>query len=139
MPSFATPPMPAAPRMGRIMKSIKTARGVMSEHHNCIDCGVNTAPGWETRERIDEMLRAGYLRADPDHLGKCIFGEHTEIYIVHNKVWADAGMEGYGGCLCIGCLEARLRRKLRPKDFPRSHPFSRMPGSERLLDRRGEL
>jgi hypothetical protein len=45
-----------------------------------------------------------------------------------------AGMEPYGGCLCVGCLE-----KLKPKDFPRSHPFNNpgMPCTERLRDRRG--
>ena len=117
----------------------KTAKGVMSEHHNCIDCGINTAPGTETREAVDNMLRAGALRADPDKLGMCHYGERTEVYIVHNKVWEQAGMKPYGGCLCIGCLETRLGRRLTPDDFPRRHPFNSLPGTERLLDRRGDL
>jgi hypothetical protein len=33
-------------------------------------------------------------------------------------------MEPYGGCLCIGCLERRIGRKLKPKDFERNHPFN---------------
>jgi hypothetical protein len=47
-------------------------------------------------------------------------------------------MEPFGGCLCIGCLEERLARKLKAKDFPRDHPFndSRMPASPRLRERR---
>ena len=117
----------------------KTAKGVMSEHHNCIDCGVNTAPGCATREQVDNMLRASVLRADPDKLDTITFGEHTEQYFVHDKVWKQAGMEPWGGCLCIGCLEKRLGRRLRPKDFVRSHPFNQLPGTERLLDRRGDL
>ena len=32
-------------------------------------------------------------------------------------------MEPYGGCLCIGCLEKRIGRKLKPKDFP-DHPLT---------------
>jgi len=46
-------------------------------------------------------------------------------------------MEGWGGCLCIGCLEKRIGRRLKPKDFLRDHPFNLMPGTQRLLERRG--
>ena len=49
-------------------------------------------------------------------------------------------MEPYGGCLCIGCLERRIGRKLKPKDFERNHPFnnSGLLCTERLRDRRGD-
>ena len=46
-----------------------------------------------------------------------------------------AGMEPYGGCLCIGCLEKRIGRVLAPRDFP-DHPFRLLPGTKRLLERR---
>jgi len=118
------------------MFKVKTAKGVMSEHSNCIDCGINTHPGTQTREQVDEMLRAGALRAEPDKLGMVTYDENTELYMVRDKVWKAAGMEPYGGCLCIGCLEKRLGRKLRPKDFT-DHAFNRLPGTARLLDRRG--
>ena len=52
-----------------------------------------------------------------------------------NTVWKAAGMEPMGGCLCVGCLEKRLGRRLRPKDFTR-HPFNTMPGTKRLTERR---
>jgi hypothetical protein len=45
-------------------------------------------------------------------------------------------MEGYGGCLCVGCLERRIGRVLRPEDFP-PHPFLHLPGTRRLLERQG--
>jgi hypothetical protein len=47
-------------------------------------------------------------------------------------------MKPEGGCLCIGCLEKRLGRRLKPKDFPRDHPLNdvRVPGTERLRRRR---
>jgi hypothetical protein len=35
--------------------------------------------------------------------------------MVHNEVWASAGMEK--GFLCIGCLEKRIDRKLDFADF----------------------
>jgi hypothetical protein len=38
-----------------------------------------------------------------------------EYYMVHNTVWSCAQMKG--GFLCVGCLEARLGRKLEPCDF----------------------
>ena len=56
-----------------------------------------------------------------------------EAYMVRNTVWKAAGMEPMGGCLCVVCLEKRLGRRLRPKDFTR-YPFDAR--TERLLDRR---
>ena len=43
------------------------------------------------------------------------------------------------GCLCIGCLEKRIGRRLKPKDFLRGDPFNDdlLPGTPRLLKRRG--
>jgi hypothetical protein len=48
-------------------------------------------------------------------------------------------MQPWGGCLCIACLEKRLVRRLKPKDFDHDHLFNsaRIPGTRRLLDRRG--
>jgi hypothetical protein len=62
----------------------------------------------------------------------------SEVYIVRDEIWKAAGIEPYGGCLCIGCLEKRIGRKLKPKDFPK-HPFNdpRLPCTKRLRDRRG--
>jgi ribosomal protein L34E len=117
----------------------QTAKGKMSEHHNCIDCGINTHPGASTREEVDNMLRASFLRTEPDRLGSIPFGENTEVYIVRDAVWKAAGMEPYGGCLCINCLESRLGRRLTAKDFSRRHPFNSLPGTQRLLERRGDL
>ena len=37
--------------------------------------------------------------------------------MVHDAVWARAGMYSDGGFLCVGCLEKRLGRTLRPSDF----------------------
>jgi hypothetical protein len=67
------------------------------------------------------------------------FTDKCEVYTVREKVWTAAGMEPEGGCLCVGCLEKRLGRALKPKDFERDHPFNVnfFPGTPRLLKRRG--
>lgn len=66
--------------------------------------------------------------------------DQSEIYTVHTHVWEAAGVEGYGGCLCIGCLETRLGRQLTPSDFMPDHPFNTdLPGTSRLLQRQGRL
>jgi hypothetical protein len=57
----------------------------------CIDCRVNTTP-----------------RRGP-----------SEFYMVKNWVWDRTGLGFDGGMLCIGCLESRLGRRLRPQDFNR--------------------
>jgi len=60
---------------------------------NCIDCGVNTR-------------------------------KIGEYYLVNDDVWAAAGgtpnVTGVltSEMLCIGCLEKRIKRRLRPNDFP---------------------
>jgi hypothetical protein len=38
-------------------------------------------------------------------------------YMVHNRVWAEAGMTPLGGWLCIPCFEDRLGRPLTPADL----------------------
>jgi hypothetical protein len=40
-----------------------------------------------------------------------------EYYMVHDYIWAQAGMLPEPSVLCIGCLEIRLGRILEPKDF----------------------
>jgi hypothetical protein len=54
----------------------------------CKDCGIDTSP----------------LGLD-------------EYYMVHNEVWAQSGMDGLGGMLCLLCLEARLGRDLEVSDL----------------------
>jgi hypothetical protein len=115
----------------------RSLKGLMSEHHLCIDCGFNTAPGFITRAEME----VAFHRGDGDE-GKGVeqsITEDSEVYIVRNHVWAAAGMEPYGGCLCIGCLEKRLGRRLKPNDFQRDHAFNdhRLPCTPRLRDRRG--
>jgi hypothetical protein len=102
--------------------------GQVTEDWLCVDCGVNTAPGIPDGITVLKQIEAtgsSTVRVGPD----------TEVYCVRNAVWKKAGMEPFGGCLCIGCLEKRLRRRLKPKDFLRGHSFNEMPGSERLMKR----
>lgn len=63
----------------------------------CEDCGQEVAPG------------------RPGH------GD-WEWYMVHDDVWAQAGMDD--GFLCIGCLEQRLRRPLTGRDFMPTPPIN---------------
>jgi hypothetical protein len=64
----------------------------------CVDCGAETTP--DRRRR----------------------GAKHEYYMVRDRVWSAAGMPDrpmnyHGDFLCIGCLERRLGRKLRRRDF----------------------
>jgi hypothetical protein len=115
--------------------SIPDLRGITPETWNCIDCGINTHPGSLSREQMEKA----YAFAKATHsqtVATVEYGENTEVYMVKDAVWKAAGMGGFDGCLCIGCLEKRIGRLLKPKDFPRNHPFNVMPGTERLLARR---
>src|SRR5262245_36576440 len=91
---------------------IGSLKGVMSDHHRCIDCNVNTAPGVLTRGEIEIAFLI-----DPEAGAQQHVDDRSEIYIVRDNVWRKTELEGYGGCLCIGCLERRIGRRLKRRDF----------------------
>jgi hypothetical protein len=100
----------------------------------CVDCGVNTGPKMRTRVELENDFKE---RGTSE---LCVTPK-SEVYTVRDAVWAKAGMKPGGGCLCVGCLEARIGRKLKPKDFPTWSGFNRpgTPGTSRLWNRRGWL
>jgi hypothetical protein len=115
--------------------------GLFPESWHCIDCGVNTAPGLLNRaeaERAFAAKEAAGALAIEEGVSVQI-NDRSEAYFVRPSVWKAAGMEVLGGCLCIGCLEKRLGRRLRPKDFPRKHNFNSELGTPRLMERRGQI
>jgi hypothetical protein len=100
------------------LKGLEYPSGHATEHWLCVDCGIDTAPGFPdgpTTIRDIEAEGASYAS----------IGGDSEVYMVREAVWAKAGMEPFGGCLCIGCLERRLGRKLKLKRAPqwRCHYF----------------
>lgn len=98
----------------------------------CIDCHVNTAPGFLSGPETRVAFALG--KSVPMH-----FDDTTEVYHVKDAIWKAAGMRPWSGCLCVGCLERRIGRELRPKDFARhdDRAWRDLPCSDRLLDRRG--
>lgn len=106
-------------------------RGTMPETWLCVDCGINTAPGHLDRKQMEQALARDWNNQGV----QSTYTELTEIYEVTRAVWAAAGMQPMGGCLCIGCLERRIGRRLQADDFP-VDPLNMTPGTERLLDRR---
>lgn len=64
----------------------------------------------ETERAIRESCRCVDCGADILETG--------EDYLVHDLVWDATGLEPEGGMLCVGCVEKRLGRRLRPEDFP---------------------
>ena len=107
-------------------------RGKMPESWACIDCGINTAPGFLDRKQMEQALALDWN----DQGVHQTIDEFSEVYTVKPKIWKTAGMGPMDGCLCIGCLERRIGRVLTPMDFARKDPFNKMPGTERLLTRR---
>jgi hypothetical protein len=115
-------------------------KGKTPESWACIDCGINTAPGNPGRIEYERLFRTavamGKLTGQKNPtVAEWTITDRCEIYIVRDPVWKAAGMEPMGDCICIGCLEKRLGRRLRPKDFP-DHPFNDMPCTTRLFARR---
>jgi hypothetical protein len=113
-------------------------RGIAPESWLCIDCNVNTAPGLLNRVELENAARelGEAWKTDEKGIDQTI-GSDAEVYTVRDAVWKKAGMGSMGGCLCIGCLEKRLGRRLKPKDFQRNDAFSAVPGTQRLLKRQG--
>jgi hypothetical protein len=109
----------------------------MSESYCCVDCGYNTAPenlnGAEAEREAARQMRSGKRKwSIPE-----THDSRSETYIVHDHIWKAAGMGDWDGCLCIGCLEKRIGRRLTPNDFA-DHVFNtHSPGTPRLLERQG--
>jgi hypothetical protein len=108
-------------------------KGHITESWLCVDCGVNTAPGMPNRKEMEIAL---VLRGK----GKTVYTAESEIYTVTKEVWRASGLDGWGGCLCIGCLEQRIGRRLKPEDFVADNGFNdpRFPATRRLRKRRGQ-
>ena len=107
----------------------KAVQDEVTESWLCVDCGRNTAPGVpdgpSTRKQIKRR-------------GKFKFrvGTDAEVFMVRNAMWREAGMRAWNGCVCIGCIEKRLGRRLTPKDFNWGHVFNGYPATRRLHSRR---
>ena len=84
----------------------------------CIDCGCNT-------NVMPKVEPEGHTE------------NYSEYYMVHDQVWNAAGLPPLGGCLCIGCLERRLGRKLTRHDFTDAsvNDPSDLSHTDRLRDR----
>ena len=106
-------------------------KGLTPESWLCVDCGFNTAPGCLNRK--EKELVFNFQESIEENVNS-----NSEIYQVTADVWKLTGLEDWGGCLCIGCLEKRIGRRLKPNDFDPNHPFSSLPGTRRLLKRRGK-
>src|SRR6266540_153151 len=90
----------------------KAVQDNLVESWLCVDCGRDTAPGTPSGPASRRALkRRGKVKVRVD--------ARSEYYMLRDAVWKRAGMDGWGGCLCIGCIEKpkRLGRKLTPKDF----------------------
>jgi hypothetical protein len=109
-------------------------KGRTSDSWCCVDCGMNTAPGTPPRRLMAFLFQQAGMDSE---VKSCITWD-SEVYTVRDSVWKKAGIAPMGGCLCIGCLERRIGRRLEPKDFPADDAFNHpdLPATERLLNRR---
>jgi hypothetical protein len=124
---------------GAVMRDEIDLRGTVPESWLCADCAVNTAPGLLNRADMEKAIKTAAAVAKLEGTEWSVpqkVDDTSEVYTVRERVWQAAGMEAMGGCLCIGCLEQRLGRRVKLKDFLRNHPFNSFPGTERLIDRR---
>jgi hypothetical protein len=90
---------------------------------------MNTAPGSPNAAQLEQAFARG-------ESVKIAYDKRCEVYTVKTAVWKAAAKEDLRGVLCIGCLEKRLGRTLRPKDFDAKNPLNRVPGTDRLISRR---
>jgi hypothetical protein len=105
-----------------------SAKSFLPLDAHCADCGRDTQPGCDARKVFQEVREKGSASLP--------VMDEWEMYRVRDAVWKRAGMKPSGGVLCVGCLEKRIGRRLKPKDFP-PHPFRKLPGTPRLLRRQG--
>jgi hypothetical protein len=120
---------------GVMMSDAFDFKGATPETWLCVVCGKNTAPGTPSRVEAENLARALGARWERNQEGiHTTCSPDDEVYTVRSSVWNKAGVDG---CLCVGCLEKRLGRRLKPKDFPPDDPLNWMPGTRRLMNRQG--
>jgi hypothetical protein len=107
----------------------KAVQDNIIESWSCVDCGVNTAPRCKSGPKTRAELAAK---------GWCTnaYDWKTEIYHVDDAVWKRAGMREWNGCLCVGCIERRIGRRLRPRDD--AETWADLPSTKRVAQRRGK-
>lgn len=132
--------------------------GLADRLHNAIDAELdaNTLHDilglWEANNLNEELTYEALVAAGtPTTCDDCVkevtpydeYGHPVEAgwewYMVHSPVWEAASQGGKpASILCIGCLEARIGRRLTPEDF--ADLEINRPGwtsTERLIDRLG--
>jgi hypothetical protein len=111
--------------------------GLIADNYVCIDCGMDTWPGHQTRVEIEQDMRAAKAAGKKWGGLTSTFTEETEVYYVHPHVWEASGVGFWNGVLCIGCLEKRIGRRLQPFDFIDDSGFNNpnLPGTRRRLER----
>jgi hypothetical protein len=111
--------------------------GLFPDSYICVDCGMDTWPGHQTRAEIERDMRVARERGTNWRGTTMTFTAETEVYYVHPHVWEKSGIDFWSGCLCIGCLESRIGRRLQPFDFIPDNGFNdpKLPGTRRRLDR----
>jgi hypothetical protein len=123
--------MPKKTKITFVIRKSDFDGGGLTDSWNCVDCGVNTAPGLQNTIQMKKAFAADWNISLVQTVDTS-----SEVYMVTPKIWKAAGMDDWNGCLCIGCLEKRLGRRLKPRDFNRDHTFILFPGTKRLLARR---
>lgn len=74
--------------------------------------------------------------------GVCVRQKAEYAYMVLPEIWRAAGGKPNSNdhlILCIGCLEARLKRRLVPEDFDASIPLNSIPIFARSTKLRSRL
>lgn len=117
-------------------RAVLSFKGAMSESNLCIDCGFNTAPACLNRAEAEREAGRQIARGKIKWSIPQAIDSQSEVYMVFDHVWEAAGMTDWSGVLCVGCLEKRIGRRLRPGDFT-DHVFNSMPCTPRLAERQG--
>jgi hypothetical protein len=112
---------------------------LIPDNYICVDCGMDTWPGHKTRAEVEQSMRAAKAAGKKWKGTRLTFTPETEVYYVYPCVWEASGIGFWEGCLCIGCLEKRIGRRLQPHDFMAEHAdgFNNpdLPGTRRRLER----
>ena len=78
-------------------------KGATPESWACIDCGINTWPGFPTRVEIERRYKTSAASktlsatGEAPPLASLTVNEHCEVYMVRDSVWKAARLEPMGG------------------------------------------
>jgi hypothetical protein len=110
-------------------------KGAIPESWNCVDCGVNTAPGLYGRAMMEAAIAAIGVAAWEREGVEQTYDDQTEVYTVREAIWKRPAWIP----MAVACASAVWSSDsvAQTQGFPPGRCIHQVPTTPRLIERQG--